>query len=75
MDFVLDSVTTRSCVVILILNDVVSELPEDFTVRMIVNDEHADTATEAATVTIISDEDGRFKYNNSRFIDFAIQDL
>ena len=61
MDLVLDSVTTRSCVVIPIANDIVPEFAEDFTVRLTINDHHADTATDVATVTII-DDDGKFKY-------------
>ena len=61
VDLVLDSVITRSCEVIPILNDVAPELPEDFTVRLTITDDCADTATDVATVTI-SDDDGEFKY-------------
>ena len=53
----LNSATTRSCIKIPILNDVVPEIEEDFTVRLTVNGDHADIATEVATVTI-SDDDG-----------------
>lgn len=60
----LSSVTTRACILIPILNDIVPEINEDFTVRLTVNDDHASIATAVAAVTI-SDDDGKllcFKY-------------
>ena len=53
----LSSVTTRACVDIPILDDVVPEFAEDFTVRLTINDDRANTAIKVATVTI-SDDDG-----------------
>ena len=58
-DLVLDSVTTRSCEVIPILNDIVPEIAEDFTVRLTVNDDHVDTATDQFATVIISDNEVR----------------
>ena len=60
-DLVLDSVTTKSCVVISILNDVVPEFAETFTVKLTIDDENVDIITAVTTVTI-SDDDGKFKY-------------
>ena len=57
----LNSVLTRSCVEIPILNDIVPENDEDFTVRLTVDDDRAVIATEVATVTI-SDDDGKLVY-------------
>ena len=53
----LNSVTTRSCVEIAFINDIVPEFAEDFTVRLTMNGDGAGIATEIATVTI-SDDDG-----------------
>ena len=52
---------SRSCVVISIVDDVVPELPEDFTVRLTIDDENVDIITAVTTVTI-SDDDSKFKY-------------
>ena len=59
----LNSVLTRSCVLIPILNDVVPEFAEDFTVKLTVNDDRAVIATEA-TVTI-NDDDGKLLMNTN----------
>ena len=56
----LDSVTTRSCVAIPILSDVIPEFAENFTVRLAVKDDRAEIATMVATVTI-SDDDGELQ--------------